>query len=321
MKAPLRLSYSDMYPGFDEHDNLVTRSLRVVFEVEIVPMQEAELLVFGDFGTRHWRFPGRKAYLTGENMRPDFNQCDLAFTPYEVTGDSRAVRLPFYALVLNNPEALTVARRQEARGTREGFCCFIASNPRCRERNRAFKALHRRRHVDSWGRVFNNTGSTAGDKAACLRNYRFNLAFENSSDTGYITEKLVDPLLEGTIPIYWGAPDVGRDFNPGCMINAADFSSPDELAEAVIAIDSDSGRRRELLTAPIFAGDGMPQALRGDTIRLAVQDLMLNRKPASRIHRQRRVREHIHDSRGWLGNKWDALSCKTEVLAWRLGWR
>ena len=37
------------------------------------------------------------------------------------------------------------------------------------------------------------------------------IAFENSSFPGYTTEKIFEPMLEGSIPIYWGNPRVDED--------------------------------------------------------------------------------------------------------------
>lgn len=37
-----------------------------------------------------------------------------------------------------------------------------------------------------------------------LKNYKFNICFENGSSPGYITEKLFQAYAGGCIPIYWG---------------------------------------------------------------------------------------------------------------------
>lgn len=38
-----------------------------------------------------------------------------------------------------------------------------------------------------------------------MRRYKFTIAFENQSYPGYVTEKIADALMAGTVPIYWGA--------------------------------------------------------------------------------------------------------------------
>lgn len=44
----------------------------------------------------------------------------------------------------------------------------------------------------------------ANDKNSYLRNFKFNLCPENSSNVGYVTEKIFDAIYSGCIPIYWG---------------------------------------------------------------------------------------------------------------------
>ena len=42
------------------------------------------------------------------------------------------------------------------------------------------------------------------DKQQYLRNFRFNICPENVSAKGYVTEKILDAIVAGCIPIYWG---------------------------------------------------------------------------------------------------------------------
>jgi hypothetical protein len=48
----------------------------------------------------------------------------------------------------------------------------------------------------------------AKSKSETMAQYRFALCFENSVLRGWMTEKLFDCFFVGTIPVYWGAPDV-----------------------------------------------------------------------------------------------------------------
>ena len=41
--------------------------------------------------------------------------------------------------------------------------------------------------------------------------YKFSIAFENAWYPGYTSEKIVTSMLAGTIPIYWGNPDISRE--------------------------------------------------------------------------------------------------------------
>lgn len=65
--------------------------------------------------------------------------------------------------------------------------------------------------------------------------YRFSVVIENSREYGYFTEKLVDALLCGTVPIYWGAPDVGKFFDPAGMLICR---SEADLRAAILRADA-----------------------------------------------------------------------------------
>ena len=43
--------------------------------------------------------------------------------------------------------------------------------------------------------------------------YQYSIVMENGRYPNWITEKLIDCLLSRTIPIYWGAPNVGEYFD------------------------------------------------------------------------------------------------------------
>jgi hypothetical protein len=91
--------------------------------------------------------------------------------------------------------------------------------------------------IDSYGRVLNNRRLGTSDlgfptKLATIGKYKFCIAMENSVADDYVTEKLYHPFLAGTVPVYFGAPNVDA-FSPGenSFIHARDFSSARELAE------------------------------------------------------------------------------------------
>jgi hypothetical protein len=319
----IRIAFSDHYEFFVPEKSRVYRSLAAVTDVVVCDITDSpDLLVYGDFGEAHWAFHGLKLYLTGENMTPDFEQCDLAFTPFETPGDPRAIRLPYYAQVLESPTPLLERAKVSPRsGLAAGFCSFVVSNPRSWPRNRFFKKLLRRRRVDSGGSLFNNMGGRVADKMKFVSDYRFNIAFENTETDGYITEKLVEPLLAGTIPIYWGAPDVLRDFDARCFVHARDFEDLDALADFVIALDSDPKRQLEYLNAPVFQGGVPPPCLSDAYVADPILNLLKNGQPGRRRYRRRRIREHVYLGRSWFANKWERFSCKFEAQAWKLGWR
>ena len=74
--------------------------------------------------------------------------------------------------------------------------------------------------VDSYGKIFNNkklendTGQKSKSKLELYRNYKFVIAFENSIEIDYVTEKFFDPLSVCSVPIYYGAPNIKENEYP-----------------------------------------------------------------------------------------------------------
>ncbi|CAN6483887.1 unnamed protein product [Victoria cruziana] len=66
--------------------------------------------------------------------------------------------------------------------------------------------------IDSYGGCHRNRDGNV-DKVETLKKYKFSLAFENSNEEDYVTEKFFQSLVAGTIPVVIGAPNI-VDFSP-----------------------------------------------------------------------------------------------------------
>lgn len=71
----------------------------------------------------------------------------------------------------------------------------------------------------------------ARSKADILSGYTFAVCFENMALSGWVTEKIFDCLLVGTVPIYLGAPDIERWVSASCFIDMRRFRSYEHLRE------------------------------------------------------------------------------------------
>lgn len=64
-----------------------------------------------------------------------------------------------------------------------------------------------------------------------LRDYRFHIAVENAVISDYFTEKLIDPIITGCIPIYYGCPHVEHFFNPKGILQFNNIKELNEIFE------------------------------------------------------------------------------------------
>ena len=70
------------------------------------------------------------------------------------------------------------------------------------------------------------------DKWEGLAPFRYSVAVENSRHDHYWTEKIADCFLAGTVPIYWGAPNI-RDYFPADSMIVIDTLDPVEVARII----------------------------------------------------------------------------------------
>ncbi|GAA5996110.1 uncharacterized protein JCM10292_007398 [Rhodotorula paludigena] len=69
------------------------------------------------------------------------------------------------------------------------------------------------------------------EKITLINRYKFTIAFENSNDLDYATEKLWQSFERGTVPLVYGPPEAARRFfpAPNAAIDLADYLPPQYL--------------------------------------------------------------------------------------------
>ncbi len=137
------------------------------------------------------------------------------------------------------------------------FCNFVYSNENAsKERDIFFSLLNNYKKIDSGGRYKNNIGGAVENKYEFQMGYKFSIAFENSLSSGYTTEKILQAFSAKTIPIYWGNPKIGKDFNEKAFINCHAYNSFGEVIERVKEIDVDKELYLKILEEPAFVESG-----------------------------------------------------------------
>lgn len=151
------------------------------------------------------------------------------------------------------PESLPMEKRH--------FCNFIYSNPLADPfRDQLFHKLSAVRKVDSLGPHLRNCespgrgqlGEWEQEKIILQSKYRLSFAIENGCYPGYTTEKVFSAKRAGSVPIYWGNPDIGLDLNEECLVNLHNFDSVDAAVRHVLEIDEDLDYLRGVAAKPMF---------------------------------------------------------------------
>ncbi len=253
-KPKLKLGFTDYYSTLDE---FFLDTLSVVFDIERDD-ENPDYLIFCDetFGTKNLSYDPnktRKIFFTGENRRPWNYQAHFAIS-FDFIDGHQFYRLPLYILdnfngvrmgckSLYDVNKITVT--SDDWHSRKKFCGFVSGNGGSNNRNNMFESLSLYQQIDAAGPLFNNIGRIIPrgheaqlHKMEFLKDYRFNLCYENSTYPGYVTEKLPHARIAGTIPIYWGSPVVDMDFNTDAFINRHDYESDGDMIGHIIAIDN-----------------------------------------------------------------------------------
>lgn len=266
-KPNIKIGFIDC---FDSLDAFMIEHLSLLYNV-IRNDENPDFLFFCDeeFGIENKKFDSRpevtKIFVTGENRRPWNYSCHYAIT-FDHFDTPKHYRLPLYVIhhwmavkQMGMKRIEDVVRSPSDLSTKTKFCAFIVKNPHCEMRNNAFHSLSTYKTVDSVGPLFNNMGyvlprgfEAPVHKDNFLKDYKFNLCFENSSWPGYCTEKLFQAFYSKTIPIYWGSPTVEMDFNKKAFVNFHDFNSANEFYRKIVELDRDDEAYLEMYMQPIF---------------------------------------------------------------------
>jgi FkbM family methyltransferase len=236
---------------FELNNNFFTNLLREYcnsHEIKIInPSENPDILFYSIFGFSHENYTaGRKIFFSGE----PYPQRDDAH--FNMTFDENSfnnTRVPLWLCYFDKSILEECNKRKNSQNiipSREKFCSFIASGPGLANNRKEFiEKLSKYKQVDCGGSYLNNIGYTVPLGVNCSgkiehnNNYKFAMAFENTIYKGYVTEKICDVFKSNCLPIYWGHPDVVKDYNPKTFINANDFANFDELVDYIIKVDND----------------------------------------------------------------------------------
>jgi hypothetical protein len=228
-----------------------------------------------------------KIFWTGENIRIDMNKCDYAFGfEYEEEMKSKNyMRLPLYFYYGAGDNLTKNKNPGQILKEKTKFCNYTYSKD-AKERVELFTLLSKYKRVDAPGKSMNNSRPISAIKNPFVgalyaletpfknhsvsslisrhlgnwryevmnfqRDYKFTIAFENSLYPGYTTEKIYHPMLANSIPIYWGNPEIGRDFNTKSFVNWHDYNDTRKVVDRVIELDTNKKKYFKVLKEPYF---------------------------------------------------------------------
>lgn len=256
----LRIFYVDFWKDLSMENFLFTEILKKHYQV-IFDDKNPEIIFCSTFGNQYLKYQCPRILFVGEPYTPDFNLYDYAIGFDHIQFMDRYLRYPLYLLYEKQMEKALHKHemtKEEILG-KKGFCNFVVSSGGGKGDNRTkiFEELSQYKRVDSGGKYKNNLPDhqPVPDKYEFQKNYKFSLAMENSKFSGYTTEKIIDAWAAGTIPIYWGNPDIMKEFNPASFIMIEDG---EEWLDRVKEIDQSDDLYVEMCKEPIYLSGQEP---------------------------------------------------------------
>lgn len=286
-KPKIRVAFVDI----DSMDNYIIEILKKEYEL-IVDLNHPDFLFFSHSGLKHLQYQNcTKIYTTIESIIPDFNDCDYAISSRRIIFEDRHFYCP-PALAYNGGKDIEQPLIPSSPLNRE-FCSFLYSSTHTKDslmrRDFCIYLQEHYKHVDCPGKILHNINIPTlserfnpdkwrTSKIQFLSNYKFNIAFENADIDGYITEKLMDCFLAGTVPIYYGSSKNIEPFPKNAMIYANDYPNFESLVARIREIDENDDLYLSILNAnPLLHG---MKADADDAILNFLRPILLRQKKA-----------------------------------------
>jgi len=294
VKPRIQIAFAYFWPGFTP-DHFRAFFPFVFEKYDLVPSSTPEVVFYSVFSPQFRPYadareihpvvripPGRylRVFFTGENFEPDMNGCEFAITFSALTDHPNHLRLPLWVYE-NRGWGFSAERLVKRSDTdwekiaaeKTGFCNFVYMHE-VPFRDAIYRKLNQYRTVDSAGRHLNSMNgwtvpmspNRATGKVEFFRRYKFTLAVENTIWPGYTTEKLVDPMYAGSIPVYVGDPLAAHSFNPASYVDFSCFPTMKQVLEFIREVDNNRGLHLKMLAAPFYRNNEIPAYARENTI-------------------------------------------------------
>jgi hypothetical protein len=225
------------WSGFKENTDGINFSFfkyifEKVFNEEIILsdfIEQSDILLESFFGTsqlsaKKWKY---SIFFSGEGLRglPE-NYQQYTIILGSIDSGKNFISCPLFLAYefckpFNYPKQVTNVPQKD-------ILCTISTNHEHTENIRAkiIEELEKRGfHIDFAAKYKNNVGHTIpgawhnNEIIEYQKNYKLIIAFENSKHQHYITEKIINPLRSGTMPIYYGTDDIDKYINSERFLN------------------------------------------------------------------------------------------------------
>ena len=160
-------------------------------------------------------------------------------------------------IVTEKPFLLAYCASRKTNEREQFMTLFInKSNNKSNNKDKIY-CLGKCQHVNCMIKTIKNYQSPSTTLVDEYSNFKFTLAMENCEKKGYITEKLLQAFIAGSIPIYWGDHIYAKEiFNPKAFICIRDFESIDKCIDYILNLNEE--QIKIILREPMFKDNQIP---------------------------------------------------------------
>ena len=256
-KKKIKINCVDLF-NINKFKKWLDKYLKDRFHI-IYDTNKPDYLIFNVFGDDHLKRKYENAVkiaIYTENFIPNLDYADYAI------GHSHIIYLDRYfkhsIFLWKKFEEIKNARKNALNNSmKKKFCAAVISNDLISDKFRLefIKELEKYKIIDMGGKYKNNIGGPIKNKIEFLSTYKFSIAMENSNGDGYISEKIVDSFLAGTIPIYYGDYMVDEYINPKSYILIKGKKDLKKKIDYIIKIDNDIKLYKRIMKEKVVIND------------------------------------------------------------------
>lgn len=276
-KPELKIRLLNQWSGASISDfHVITDALSEYFSLIITNNDDYQVVIDGVFGnaliTNSDAF---KIFITEEAKPARIQRYDLSLG-FDYLKDTNYFRHPSCYHYYKDPSNLH--RQETCDPNKEFFACFLVKNGKrgdgAYKRTEFFHELSKYKPVTSGGPHLNNIGRIIpkNETLLFLSSCKFTIAFENNLQyEGYMTEKLFQAYLAGSIPLYSGHSKAQEEVNKEAFISRQNFNTNQEMIEYIKQLDQDDKKYCEMWNQPITTDNNFSYVKLATTLKEFIQ--------------------------------------------------
>jgi hypothetical protein len=148
-------------------------------------------------------------------------------------------------------------------------------------RTKFINELNKYKKIDMGGKYLNNVEGPVKDKIKFLSSYKFSIAMENSEGDGYLSEKIIDSFISGTIPIYYGDYILDEYINPKALILIKNEKNIEQKIKFIIELDNNYEKYSNILKENILINENIENIIEQEEKKF-LYNIFQQEKPKSK---------------------------------------